>query len=228
MVKRRLYRKKPTTRRFVKKRKYPRRVPRPIGKTATMYIKRKLWSATWLPATAATSDFWKQFTLNLTQIPNYTEFTNMFDQYRIAAIKWTFYPRFTDFSGNDNTDTTPPGVTNIGQNIMHICYDIYSTVSPSGTYTSTNLNSFMEQGRIKTVTNGNRPIQVYVKPVIQGNYIGGTATNMFTKSKWLPTSSPSIPHYGPNIFVQDLNLAGVFGQQYDILVTAYIAVRNQK
>lgn len=229
MVKRRMTysRRRKTMRRTRRKIMTVPRVTRSL-KPAVLYIKRKQWSTTWIPSTVATSDFWKSFAMQLSFLPNSTELTNLFDQYKICAIKWTFFPRFTSFSGNDNTDTTPPGVTNLGQTMMHICYDNRSTVTPAGTYSSANLNTFMEQGRIKTILNPNRPVSVYMKPVIQGEYIGGTATNMFTKSKWLPTSSPSINHIGPNIFVQDHNFSGTFAQQWDILVTTYVALRNQK
>lgn len=207
---------------------YRKRGVLPRFQTGAMVIKRKWWSAAWVPTTATTNDFWRPLFISLSNIPNYTDFTNMFDQYKICAFKVTYFPKYTGFGGENTTDTTLPGITNTGQNIMHVCYDTRTTVTPSGTYTSATLNNFFEQGRIKTIRNGNAPINIYCRPSIQGNYIGGTATNMYTGPKWLPTSSATLNHYGPNVFVQDANLAGVFGQQYDVLITAYIAVKNQK
>ena len=40
------------------------------------------------------------FTFALADLPNYTEFTTLFDQYRINAVKLTFIPRLSSADSN--------------------------------------------------------------------------------------------------------------------------------
>jgi len=119
---------------YRKKRTYKRkmammsRVPRRLPSNGTVLIKRTAWQSNWTLGTATTNDFWRYQTFNLQQIPSYTELTNLWDRYRIAGVKVTFRPRFTEFAGNDTVDTTLPGITNQSGAYVHIIADPYSVV----------------------------------------------------------------------------------------------------
>lgn len=193
-------------------------------------IKRKFHAGVWVPSTASTAGFWRTLTLNLTQVPNYTEITALFDQYRINAIKYTLIANFSA------VDANYPGGVNVPSWPMkpsvHICYDKYTSVAPSGTYTQTNFNSFIEQGKVKTVRDPFKPINIYItKPTI---YAWSAATGSSSDLKVAPfmntVNFAGVNHYGPQVFISDPNFSGSSFPAYswDIYVTVYMQCKNQK
>lgn len=195
-------------------------------RNSVMKYKRKFFLENWQPSTVATSNFWRRYNQSLSNIPNSGDLVNFFDFYKVCAIKLELIPRFNSFDGSNTTDTTAPGVTNQAGTFVHVCYDLRSITSPSGVYTSSTYNNFAEQGRIKTYA-GNRKITIYYKPVITSLY-AGNQTDQYTSVKWLPTSQTALTLYGPQIFMQDPNFNGSFGNSYDIFVTQYVMLKGTR
>lgn len=207
------------------KRRRTARIPRLVrSRMPMMMIKRKWWSFNWVPNTAATSSFWKSLDLTLSNVPNFAELTALFDFYKINAFRFELIPRYDSFAGNDNTDTTIPGVTNQAGTNAHVCYDTRQPPTITGTYTSATLNNFLEQGRVKTFV-GNRRIVIYVKPGVARS-VGGTT--VYGGPAWISTTQSAVNHIGPQVFLCDANFNGTFGNSYDIFVTAYIQLKGQK
>lgn len=202
----------------------PRAVTRYNG-ASIVRMKRTFYYTNWVPSTTSTTDFWKYFQLTFQDLPNYAELTAMFDTYKINGIKLTLRPRYDGFAGNDTTDVTLPGTTAQGLTTVHVIKDPMSSTTPSGAYTKANLNTFLENGAVKSYT-GTRPINIYYKPTIT-NLVEGSATNR-TSAKWLSTGAVGItvPHYGCHVFLQDNNLTGVFNQGFDVFVTYYFQVKG--
>lgn len=213
------YKKKRTYR---KKRTYKRkmRIPRRLPKDGTVLIKRTAWQFNWTLGTATTTDFWKYQGFNLQQLPSWAEITNLWDRYRIAGVKVTFRPRYDSFAGNDTTDTTTPGITNLQGSYVHIINDPYSAVTPSGTYNTTTLNSFLEQGNVRSYQ-GTRPFSFYVKPTVDVT-LNGVAQARRAKAPFVNTTQANFAHYGYHAFQQDINMTGASGQSFDIFYTFYI------
>lgn len=193
----------------------------PVGVTK---IQRTFNFAYWQPSVATTADFWKHYSFRLQDLPSYTELTALFDQYKINAIRVKFVPRFDSFSGENITDTTAPGITNQSGTQLHIIKDQRTTVSPTGTYSRTTLNTFLENGKVRTYT-GTRPVTVYFKPAVINN-VGASAQAAFLWSPWLQTSSTDIQHWGFQAFASDQNLNGSFGNAFDVFVTYYMMVKG--
>lgn len=206
------------------RRRMMRRVPRSL-RLNTIVFKRKVWQGNWQPSTASTADFWKYYKFSLNDMNNYTEVTNLFDEYKISALKVEFHPRFDSFAGNDTTDTTLPGITNQSGTKLHVLIDPSSTLTPTGTYISSTLNTLLEDGNVKSYS-GNRVVTVYFKPKVY-NTVSGLAANMI-RSPWIRTDQIALPHYGFHAFAQDNNFNGTFGQSWDLFVTYYIQCRNIK
>lgn len=103
-------------------RKYRRMVRKNRPSKAIMQsnvnVERTWWSANWTPSTTATNGFWRYITVNLGACPNVSEYTNLFEQYKINKLTFTLRPRYDSFSGENTTDTTPPGVTNQGLHVF--------------------------------------------------------------------------------------------------------------
>lgn len=195
------------------------------SRTAQINYKRTFWLENWTLSTASTNGFWRYYNFTAASIPNFTEISTLFDRYKVNALKYTFRPRYDGFDGANSTDVTPPGITNQQGNMVHIVKDPFSNTTPAGTYTSSTLNTFMEQGNVKTYM-GNRPFSVYFKPTITQT-IGGSAIER-CRAKWLLTQSSTVNHYGFHAFQQDVNLTGTSGQSYDVFVTVYMQASNPK
>jgi len=190
-------------------------------------VSRTWYSANWTPSTGSTAGFWQYLSTTASAIPNIAEYVALFDSYKVNSLKFILRPRYDSFAGNDTTDTTLPGVTNQAGNNVHVIIDPRSAVTPSGTYTSANLNSFLENGKVRTYQ-GQKPIVINVKYPCIVDDINNTPNTQFEKCKFLSVLNTGVTHRGAHVFIQDVNLTGVFGQAYDIFVTASITFKGMK
>lgn len=208
------------------KRRLMKRVPRGVN-MGIVSVKRTFRFENWSPSTTTTNDFWKYYQPSLANLPSVNEFTGLFDQYRINGIKISLRPRYSGFDGANSTDTTLPGVTNQGQVHCHYVIDKSTgTIFPSGTYTSSNLNTFLEAGGVRSIQ-ANRTVNIYIrKPCVLGTIQGVSARAV--PSPWLGTNETNLAHRGVHIFMADVNLTGTFGQQFDVFFTYYMQFKGMK
>lgn len=192
-------------------------------------VERTWWSANWTPNTTTVAGFWRYITVNLAACPNVSEYTNLFEQYKINKITFTLRPRYDGFSGNDTVDTVLPNVTNQGATRVHTVIDPRSNTVPGGTYTSANLNTFLENGKVKTYT-GNSAIVIPIRFPAYTNDVNNTAgaENPLCRGRWFSTAATSIEFRGVHIFIQDINLTGVFGQSFDIFTTMSMSFKGPR
>lgn len=191
-------------------------------------VRRTFWNFNWVPGTAATSDFWRYITFSANLIPNISEYTNLFDTYRVNSFTVTLRPRYDSFAGNDTTDTTLPGVTNQGGNHVHVIIDPSSPIStPSGTYVFGTLNSFLENGKVRTY-DGTKTISIKVKYPCFVDDINNTAASDYKRSTWITTNNTGVSHRGVHMFIQDVNFTGAFGQSYDVFYTVDISFKGSR
>lgn len=211
------------------KRRAVRRIPRGVRAPMTLAVKRKFYLENWQPSTATTNGFWRYYSFNLAQMFDVGQFQAVFDQYRINAIRVEFHPRYSEFAGNDTTDTVLPGVTNQAGTRLSVMVDTRSSVVPSGAYSSATYNSFLEQGNART-HQGNRPVTVYFRPSVSttlGANVAGAARKR-APVMMLDASGQQVNHTGFHIFAWDPNFSGTFGQSFDILVTYYLTFRGMR
>lgn len=197
-----------------------------MSRTPSFNVTRTFWHFNWAPNTATTGGFWQYQQINLGNVPNVSEYVSVFDTYRVNSIKYTFRPRYDSFAGNDTTDTTLPGVTNQGGSDVHVIVDPKSTTNPSGTYTTANLNAFLENGKVRTYS-GNKPFSFLIKyPCVLDDINGVAATNL-RKAPFLSTKNTTINHRGAHVFISDVNLTGNFGNSWDVFVTLNMTFKGQ-
>lgn len=207
----------------------PRRYLRPSN--ASLSIKRKFYFGIWNPNTTTVNGFWRKMYVQLAQVPNFLEFANLFDQYKINAVKYTL---ISNYSAVDGNNANPPATAINQKPTVHICYDKYSTVNPAGTYSTATFNTFFEQGRVKTVKDPFAPINIYVsKPtILQWQAAQATTGGAGLKVPgFLRTDNMNaVDFFGPQIFISDTNMAGTNLSQYtwDIYITVYLQCRNAK
>lgn len=214
-----------------KKRSYPKRkmnISRPRMRKSSLpslNVTRTSYLTVWNPNTSSTVGFWQYMSANLQNITNYNEYTAVFDTYRINSLKFTFRPRYDSFAGNDTTDTTLPGTTAQGGTNAHVIIDPKSSVTPTGTYTSANLNAFLENGKVRSYT-GNKPFSVTVKYPTITDDVNSVTGAIFKRAPFLSTKNTNILHRGMHVFLQDTALTGVFNQSFDIFVTMNVTFRG--
>jgi hypothetical protein len=195
------------TRRY-KKRSFKPRIPR-RRPSAIHNFKRiaTLSSIAVVDGTVAT----KSYNFALNQLPNYTNFSQLFDQYRIAAVKVTFFPNQTT-----DSDVVAPGLLQI-----YTCIDLDSNTAPSDTGVI---------GQYATVrsTLFNRPHVRYLKPRVQNAlyYDGSTFGYCVAPGKpWLDSSNEGIPYYGLKCILTNQVLANIKAQQVRVIGLFYIQCR---
>lgn len=129
-------------------------------------------------------------TFSLNQVPNFSEFTNLFTQYKINAVKQTFY-----FS-NTNSDA---GLAAADRQVI-----MYAVPNRSGTSTAgapLTEEFFMENSatkqRLCLNTNG-RPISLYTKLDQLNEVYGGPGLTDFVRCRprFINTAENSLPHVG--------------------------------
>lgn len=161
-----------------------RRIPRSVrGFPKIVNFKRGFYSQQWVFSTAAIGGYYQTLSLQLGQIPNNTEFTNLFKQYRIKAFKWTFVPRFDSASTADAAAGAPLGYLYINRN--------RENTAITGTYSAATLNNVMEKPY--KVLQTNKPRSIYMK-------CNTIADSEIQYNKWLTTVVTGIGHFGLDVY----------------------------
>ena len=140
-----------------------------------------------LPLSAADSGYAFPFALN--QIPNSSEFTNLFDKYRITSIELTFsLAREVGTSG----ELIWPA--------MFLFMDDDDAIIP------TTKSSVLERMSVQRVSFAptRQTISVKIRPRwVQSR--AGTSTNLAPANSWLDMSTPGVQHYGVKAWVDLYN-----------------------
>jgi hypothetical protein len=141
-----------------------------------------------LPKSAADQGFAWPFALN--QVPSSTEFTNLFDKYRITKIDLTFsYWR-------EGTTTS----SDIVWPIMFLYMDDDDAAIP------TTRNEAMERMSVQRVSFS--PTRQTISVTIRPRWVqsrGGTSTNLAPVGTWIDMSTPAVQHYGVKAWIQNYN-----------------------
>lgn len=190
----------------------------PVGQVNVI---RTFWKEVWAPSATTTNDFWRYYSPSLSQLPSVAEFAAVFDQYKINAIKITLRPKFDNYAGNDNT----VAATSRSLTQVHTLIDSFSNVTPTGLYNSTTCNTFLENGKVKSLP-GTSPVEIYFKPRIAATN-QGIADSERTSPKWLSlANAQAVLQNGVHVFMQDVNFANNMTQSFDVFYTYYMQFRG--
>lgn len=124
------------------------------------------------------------------QLPNYTEFSYLFDQYKIVGVRMTFI--YSNNVSNLSSNTAVgSALANSGLPVLYWVYD-----SDDATPLA-NLNA-MREYESYTARRLDRPVKIFVRPKHLTNiYVSaGVDAQAPDKQKWLDINQTSIPHYG--------------------------------
>jgi len=152
-------------------------------------------------------------TFQLSSLPNYTEFTELYDQYMICGIRVELIPRFSssDINPLDTYSTLP---------CVHSVLDFNDITGATG------LDDMLQYMNYKR-TRGNVIHRRYFRPAVLVQTVS-TGTGKSSKwGVWLDTSDATVPHYS---FWYRADAAGSDGHPiyYDIYAKYYFKCRNVK
>lgn len=203
-AKRALIRKKRMMRR--NRSRMPRSLRQPV-----QYFKRSTYSSGFI-SNSTTQDIHNNYFFTLNSIPGVSDFTGLYDQYRINAVKWTLIPR-----GN-NSDITPGSGSTSSANSVGIfsCLDYDD---------STNLTSITQylQYQNNKMTRTHQQHSRYLKPKINAQIVNNvTSVSAVNMKGWLDITASDVPHYGIKYCLQQ---APSSVQQFDLKVDYYIAFK---
>lgn len=156
-----------------------------------------------------------EFKLN--QLPNYTEYTTMFDAYRINKVVLEFKPNFIETNVNSSFATTGY-IPDIG---VVIDYDSQSAAP-------TSMNELRQYSNFREYK-ANKPFKVVLVPRTAGMVYNGAASTAYSQSRprlWLDCEYPAVPHYGVNYYAAPCGANNL----WNIVVTAtfYIACKGTR
>jgi len=122
----------------------------------------------------------------LSQLPNYTEYTALFDQYRIMKVEVDFFPLSIGVTNNNSSNTI---VNFASRLITAIDYD--DSTAPS----STDALRQYSTAKVNLITD--RFSRDFV-PAISTMVYEGVSSTAYEPGfkKWLSTNDPNVPHYG--------------------------------
>lgn len=182
-----------------------RRIPRPN----TYSFKRSIFYENLFIVSTGTP-LGYAFQQKLDQLPGYTDFTNLYDQYMIKKIVIKLIPKITQH----NLATTTTGNSDLPQ--------VHSVVDYDDATTPTSVNQLVEYQSHK-MTRGNQVHTRVIVPKVELN--ADSAVSAPKAYQWLDCDSASINHRGIKVWFNAPQSAGV-SVYYDMLVKVYFSCRN--
>lgn len=148
-------------------------------------------------------------TFSLASLPNYTEFTNLYDQYKINRVRVEFVPR-----ASMSELGTGVGTVNF---FTFIDYD--DNTAP-GSFAELLQRPSLK--RTKVTSRHTRTLRPCVaKPI----YRDGATFGYGTGRGWIDCVNPDVPHYGLKYYAEQIGSA-LATSAYDLQVTYYVSFKN--
>jgi hypothetical protein len=191
--------------------------------TYAMRTVKTTYQGTWTFSSTSTSGFWKYYEAQAIQMSEFSEFATIFDEYKITNLKYTFRPRY------DGTDVSNiAGALSLPLCYAHVIKDPASTRIPNGTYGTSSINQFLENGAVKSYTL-TKPMSVSFRPKILTSDFGGGTASTAIGARWIRTTEDGIPHRGFHMFLQNNALSSTNSAiTLDVFVTYTIQFRGAR
>lgn len=148
------------------------------------------------------------YRFRLGDLPSYTEFTTLFDSYRLTGVKMVFTPRINSTYATNN-------LNNVG--ILYYARDLDDS-------TNTDLSALMQYQDTKFVT-GYNAFSVYIRPKVTMEVYNTSVTSAYSMgSPWIDNNYPFVPYYGLKVYWDNTPLTE--GVAYDVNATYYVKFKG--
>lgn len=194
-------------RKAMRKRQY---APKRKGLRQPVHYFKRVQFATSVITVTGTNVF-SASSFELQNVPNNSEFTALYDQYKITAIKYQILPR-----GNVAEIGTSATQGNMGRVFSVLDYD--DSNAPSS------FNDMIQYQNCK-VTPSTVTHTRYLKPRFNLDILSGSVgvTANAPRTGWIDCTNADVKHRGVKIGIQAPTNATV---TYDLMVTYYLAFKN--
>lgn len=196
-------RKSAPKRRLIRRKRLARRVPRSAkvhNFKRTVYLSGAVAGSTLL-------DVFGRSGFSLANVTNYTEFTALFDMYRINGVKVRFMPR-----ANSSEAGTNQGLVKF-----------FTVVDYDDVSVPTSISQLLQYENVK-ITNTARDHTRYFKPKIAAQvFQNAVGTGYAPRSGWIDCDNPTVEHYGLKWALQQLPAGN---QSMDIAITYYMSFKH--
>lgn len=164
-------------------------------------------------------------------LPNYTEFTALYDRYRINKVVLRYIRQFTaqviNFEINNGSFPTPGGAAG-GRNPRMFLIKDYSDAS--------NINSADEARQYNTMTMhqviGSGMIKHIIRPAVQTEAYATAITSGYMPkwNQWIACDNPNVKHYGTKGWVDDCSTiaTGTSNCVFKVEGTMYFSCANTR
>lgn len=160
---------------------------------------------------------------NINQIPNITEFSNLFDQYSLRKVVVKFVPWTNDapvtVTGNLLHSTSP---------ILDYCIDLDDADPPSPSQVG--LQQLRERNNHKTVRMF-KPHTIVIKPRARGG-IGVADSSVqpigLIRPRWINLSEPNVPYFGLKLIFSGINPGAAGSFIMRATVTYYVKFKGPR
>lgn len=148
----------------------------------------------------------------LASVPNHTDFTNLYDQYKIEKIRWTLMPR--------QTVTTGVGVSQVAS------APVFSVLDFDDANVPTSIGQLMQYQNLKTTRGLSNHTRVLVPCVqVQTQNAGGAAAfGMIKRRPWLDCADDTVQHNAIKLAFQAPT--GGVSISYDLKVEYTLCFKN--
>ncbi|WP_445772236.1 hypothetical protein [Rheinheimera sp.] len=147
------------------------------------------------------------WSFKLIDFPNYADYTDVYQWYKILGVKVHFYPLQNSYTALQESTATNP----ILQNSSNLTAFNQSCTAPSciiakdmqddGLFTSETI-AMQHHGAVFHCFNDGRELMIYLQPKATGLLGTAGAEAVFEQSQpqWISTASAAVPHYGLRSF----------------------------
>ena len=186
------------------------------------FFKRSKWTSAQIVAEtfggSSPYTMWS-ITPTLADVPDYTDFTNLYDQYQIKAVKVTLFPKFSQSEGASSIALNS---NNLPQVMSSIDYD--GSVGALGVFNPSNLAQYQSF----KITRGNKLHSRYFRPQVLSTVFSGGITSAYSvaRYKWIDTTRTDVPHFGCYGIVDMSGGNTDTRVVYDVKVDYYISCKN--
>lgn len=163
------------------------------------------------------------FNAQLYDLPNYTDLTNLYEQYRIDKIVFKLVPFATMV-----TTAGADAVSTAGM-MVHYCLDYDDTTTPPASAAGISTMREKQGYRVRNIYQGaGRPIVVTWVPRIHTNAAtDGSVVAKQPKSKqWIDTDDEDVPHYGVKFIVESVSPGIVRQLFFKVEAKYYVSLKG--
>lgn len=173
------------------------------------YFTRTQYQTAQVTITPGAAAFGQAIDFQLNRVPNYTEFTGLYDQYCIKGVKVTLIPRFTELS---------LGAAQIG--------NVWSVLDYDDNATPATVSQLLQYQNLKR-TQMNKIHSRYLKPAIsQATFApAGVVAYTVAKNKWIDVTYDTTTHFGVKLWFDGIPAASS-PVIFDATVKYYLAFKN--